>query len=126
MLCIHRPDVLFIFLDGQALAHFLRAVTARPPVQSSSPDKIVVSLYSRIFSASKETYVCLCLQDGDGDVYMGQKRGETPPPPSISDADKAKESKPQEQLKSQPQGDEASDAVKVEGLMDGSEDPSKM
>lgn len=77
--------------------------------QSSSPDKL----------------------DTDGDVNMdsdnssnGAKSGrETPPPPSISAEDREKESKPQEQLKSQPGGDAPSGAVKAEGLMDTSEGP---
>jgi len=47
------------------------------------------------------------------------------PPPSASAEDKTKQSQPQEQLKSQPQGDEASGAVKVEGLMDTSESQFK-
>jgi protein phosphatase 2C family protein 2/3 len=36
------------------------------------------------------------------------------------------DNKEQPQLKSLPGGDEPSDAVKVEGLMDGSEAPNKM
>ena len=36
------------------------------------------------------------------------------------------DSSPQEQLKSDPQGDQPSGAVKVEGLMDTSEDPTKV
>lgn len=51
-------------------------------------------------------------------------KGETPPPSSSAE-DKVKQSQPQEQLKSQPQGDDPSGAVKVEGLMDSSDSPFK-
>lgn len=50
-------------------------------------------------------------------------RVETPPPPTASVNGDAK---PVEQLKSLPGGDEASPAVKAEGLMDTSEDPLKL
>jgi protein phosphatase 2C family protein 2/3 len=39
---------------------------------------------------------------------------------------KADEAKPQQQLRKTPEGDEASGAVKAEGLMDTSENPLKM
>ncbi|KAF9049616.1 PP2C-domain-containing protein [Hymenopellis radicata] len=51
-------------------------------------------------------------------------RVETPPPPVESYVNG--DAKPVEQLKSLPGGDEASAAVKAEGLMDTSEDPLKM
>jgi protein phosphatase PTC2/3 len=49
-------------------------------------------------------------------------QGEAPlPPKSLPNGDV----KPVEQLKSRPGGDEASPVVKAEGLMDGTEDPTK-
>jgi len=59
----------------------------------------------------------------DGEVKSDG--GETPPPPAQTSESQADESKPQEQLKSQPQGDKASDAVRAEGLMDTSDSPFK-
>jgi protein phosphatase 2C family protein 2/3 len=49
-------------------------------------------------------------------------RQETPPPKSQPNGDVI----PVEQLKSEPEGDAPSAAVKAEGLLDGSEDPLKM
>jgi protein phosphatase 2C family protein 2/3 len=49
--------------------------------------------------------------------------GEAPRPPKQGDGS---ESKPQEQLKREPEGDAPSGAVKVEGLMDSSDSPMKM
>jgi protein phosphatase 2C family protein 2/3 len=49
-------------------------------------------------------------------------QGEAPPPPKpLPNGDV----KPVEQLKSEPGGDEPSPVVKAEGLMDGTEDPTK-
>jgi protein phosphatase 2C family protein 2/3 len=71
----------------------------------------------------------LLLQESDGDTDMEDgevksDKSETPPP-ALSPETRANDSKAQEQLKSQPQGDEASDAVKAEGLMDTSDSPFK-
>lgn len=77
--------------------------------------------------------------DGDGDTHMLEtdededeqppgafkdaehRQGEAPPPPKPSNGDAV----PQ-QLKSEPQGDAPSDAVKAEGLLDASESPLKV
>lgn len=82
-------------------------------------------------ASCKSAKPSFALQDTDGDVNMdgdessnaAKPNGETPPPSSISAQDREKESKPQEQLRSQPGGDAASGAVKAEGLMDTSEGP---
>lgn len=90
----------------EAVAQFVRAFTsgARGPTQTSSPDKLD--------------------SDTDMDDNDEPSKGETPPPSSSAE-EKVKQSQPQEQLKSQPQGDEPSGAVKVEGLMDSSDSPFK-
>lgn len=60
--------------------------------------------------------------DGLQEDNLKTPQGEAPPPPkSLPNGDV----KPVEQLKSQPGGDEPSPAVKAEGLMDVTEDPTK-
>lgn len=58
--------------------------------------------------------------DGLQEDHVKTPQGEAPPPPKpLPNGDV-------EQLKSQPGGDEPSPAVKAEGLMDVTEDPTKM
>ncbi|KAJ9110563.1 hypothetical protein QFC20_002892 [Naganishia adeliensis] len=103
-----------------ALAQFVRAITSRAQF-AASPDPMT---------------------DSDGDAKMSETEGEgesgTPSAsikrkvqstenPEISQRPTPKyDDKEQPQLKTLPGGDEPSGAVKVEGLMDGSEAPNKM
>jgi len=60
--------------------------------------------------------------DGLNEDHVRTPQGEAPlPPPPLPNGDV----KPVEQLKSQPRGDEPNPVVKAEGLMDGTEDPTK-